>query len=339
MSRGAVLDLVGSLLTRATQPRDNPVKPEASRCAVALLAHDYPARTPAMWNACYGRFGMDCQSVALICRAADLEAVLVAARVDPGFVGGGLGVGLKSEGLPLLDEIDPRARPVGSVNVIQKTAEGRLVGHDTDGEGYVRSLQRHLGVSRDQDLGGFRVLMLGAGGTARAVALALARREAEIVVLNRTAARARELATAVNQVVGRPLCRGGGEDRIRSEAPTADVIVNVSTKGAAGPLEQLAALAPAPLPATEEEVEANLEESRAVLASVSSRTVISEVVLRYGPTPTLALAEERGLSTHDALGMVVHQGAEAFFLVHGDELDRQGVTRDAVVAEMERAVS
>jgi len=289
------------------------------------------------WNACYERFGLPFRNVAMICSAAKLGEVLEALRDDERYAGGGLGVGLKTEALNHLDDLDPLARATGAANLIRKTDEGRLEGHNTDGEGYVRSLQDAVSAP-GWDLVGLAVVILGAGGTGRSIALALAVRGAEIVVLNRTVERAEALAHAVNGFVGRAACRFGGEEQLRVEAPRADVIVNVSTKGAAGPLEGYAALGPAPVPATDARVEENREASRRLLASVQTGTLISDVVLRDGPTPTLTLARALGLPTLDGVGMVIQQGVEAFGLIHDADLRREGIGRDDVARVMRQAV-
>ena len=329
--------MVGSLLTLATRPKGNSAGLDSARYALALLAHDYPALTPAMWNACYRRLGFDVRSTAMLCAPGNLGTVLEALRADERYAGGGVGVGLKAAALLHLDDIDPLAEAAGAVNLIRRTPDSRLVGFNTDGEGYRRSLEERL-AGAGRGLRGLKVLVLGAGGTGQATALALARQGVDLVVLNRTARRAADLAARVNRFVGRPACRAGGEEQLRAEAPVADVIVNVSTVGAAGPLEQYCALAEAPLPATPARVTRNRRSSRELLAALPPGTIISDVVLREGATPTLALAREVGRPTLDGVGMVVHQGVEAFLLLHGDELRDAGIARSDVIAEMEKAV-
>lgn len=329
-------ELVGSLLALAIQPKGNPHHLDSPRYTLPLLAHDYPALTPAMWNACYERFGLGVRNVTMVCAAADLGEVLESLRADDRYAGGGVGVGLKAEALRHLDRIDPLAEAAGAVNLIQKNRDGSLTGHNTDGDGYVRSLEEALETT-GRGLAGLEVLVLGAGGTGRAIALALARQGAQIVVLNRTVPRAESLAAQVNRFVGRAACRAGAETQLRGEAPGADVIVNTSTKGASGALEQYSALAETPVPATPEQVEQNREASRTLLASVRTNTIISDVVLRNGPTPTLALAQELGFPTLDGVGMVVHQGVEAFCLLHDAELQAAGVTKNEVAVEMWKA--
>jgi shikimate dehydrogenase len=332
MAARSAFDLVGSRLAFAAEPKGNPHRLDAPRYTLPLLSHDYAARTPAMWNACYERFGLGVRSVAMLCGIADLAEVLEVLRKDERYAGGGIGVGLKGEVLRHLDRIDPLAKAAGAVNLVQKEPGGRLVGHNTDGDGYVKSLEES-----GRSVAGLKVLILGAGGTGRAIALALARRGSDSVVLNRTTRRAEELAERVNRFVGRPACRAGAEAQLGAEAPSAAVIVNTSTKGSAGPLEEYSALAEAPVPVTEQSLGENREASRRLLASLPRDTIISDVVLRDGPTPTLALARDVGLPTLDGVGMVVHQGVEAFWLLHSGELRETGVTRTEVAEQMWKA--
>ncbi|WP_437886395.1 shikimate dehydrogenase family protein [Sorangium sp. So ce307] len=104
----------------------------------------------------------------------------------------GLGVSMpyKQAVIPLLDEIDPVAARIGAVNTIVND-EGRLRGYNTDWIGAVRALEEVT------QLGGARVLLLGAGGAARAVAFGLAERGAAITIANRDLEKARQLAAAV----------------------------------------------------------------------------------------------------------------------------------------------
>src|SRR5690606_6919802 len=88
-----------------------------------------------------------------------------------------------------LDEITPMARRVGAVNTVIHQ-EGRLIGDNTDGRGFLRSLREELGV----EPGGLRTAILGAGGAARAIAAALLEAGvARLVIANRTGERARSL--------------------------------------------------------------------------------------------------------------------------------------------------
>ena len=109
-----------------------------------------------------------------------------------GLVGVNVTVPLKELVLPYLDEIDADAARVGSVNTICNR-NGKLIGYSTDGAGFLRSL-KEVGQAMDNR----RVYLLGAGGSARAVAFALASHGCFCTIANRTRERADELAAAVN---------------------------------------------------------------------------------------------------------------------------------------------
>jgi shikimate 5-dehydrogenase len=88
------------------------------------------------------------------------------------------------------------------------------------------------------------------------------------------------------------------------------------------------------VPASDGSVEQNRQASRRLLASVGTGTLVSDVVLRDGPTPTLALAHGLGLPTLDGVGMVIHQGVAAFGLVHETEMRQGGIRAEDVAAIM-----
>lgn len=117
---------------------------------------------------------------------------------------------------------DKRASRIGSVNLIQRTAHGALRGFNTDGEGYARSLEEML------PLAGANVVLIGAGGTARAIALSLTERGAQVTIMNRSVSRARTLAVRLGGVAW------AGELDLAELVRRAKVVVNTSTKGARG---------------------------------------------------------------------------------------------------------
>jgi shikimate dehydrogenase len=156
---------------------------------------------------------------------------------------------------------------------------GRLVGDCTDGDGFVRSLERDHGVSP----AGARVLVVGTGGAARSIVEALGRSEpAEIAVVSRSPARAAAAAALA------PMARSGTV----GELGAMDVIVNASPVGMAGGPD------PAGLP-----VPAEL---------LRPSQIVVDIVYEPRLTPLLAAAGERGATTVNGVGMLVHQAALAF---------------------------
>ncbi|MFN7088381.1 MAG: hypothetical protein ACK4NX_00945, partial [Candidatus Paceibacteria bacterium] len=156
-------------------------------------------------------------------------------------------------------------------------------------------------------------------------------------ILNRTVAKAKELAEKINQHLGRDISKFGGEERIAEEVARADVVINVSTKGAAGSLEAYSALAPASLPPTPENIKKNLEEAKRILDLIPKTIVMSDIVLTEKGTPFLNAAKAAGLATLDGVPTVINQGVEAFWILHREELEKKGVTKEEVKAVMAEA--
>ncbi|XXR50096.1 shikimate dehydrogenase [Sorangium sp. So ce381] len=197
----------------------------------------------------------------------------------------GLGVSMpyKQAVIPLLDELDPVAERIGAVNTIVND-DGRLRGHNTDWIGAVRALEEVT------QLRGARVLLLGAGGAARAVAFGLAERGAHVTVANRDLEKARQLAAAVG--------------------------------GAAAPLDDAAALA--------HDHGVLVNTTSLGMAEVDPRSPVPEEVLRegllvmdivYKPmiTELVAAARRRGATAVHGGRMLLHQAAEQFRLYTGRE--------------------
>lgn len=330
------------LLSFAKEPADNPGTLEGlekfQRYAITPIGHDYPGSTPAMWNAVYREFGINAVMMMVVGRPEQAEDILDLFRQDPKYLGGGSGVGFKDEVVKFLDVLDPLAKAIGSVNLIQKLPDGQLKGWNTDGLGYAESLAQLLSMKKE-GLAGKKVVMLGAGGTGMSIAFALAEKGSNLVILNRTVESAITLAERVNTYVGREACRAGGEDQITQEVKDADVVLNASSKGERGKLENYSSLAQATLPATKENLEANQLAAEAVLKTISESTIISDVVLRKNEmTPLIHSAKERGFQTLDGMPMVINQAIKAFVILHGREMKEIGQTEVELAEIMREAV-
>ncbi|XXT10974.1 shikimate dehydrogenase [Sorangium sp. So ce367] len=196
----------------------------------------------------------------------------------------GLGVSMpyKQAVIPWLDELDPVAERIGAVNTIVNN-DGRLRGYNTDWIGAVRALEE---VTR---LGGARVLLLGAGGAARAVAFGLAERGASVTVANRDLEKARRLAAAV----------GGAAVPLDAAAlsPDHDVLVNATSLGMA----EVDPRSPVP----EEWLREGL--------------LVMDIVYKPMITELVAAARRRGATAVHGGRMLLHQAAEQFRLYTGRE--------------------
>ncbi len=120
----------------------------------------------------------------------------------------------KEEAAALVDELTPEARALGAVNCLVPLADGRVLGANTDGQGVVGALR-----GRGVEVSGKRCLVIGSGGAGKAAARALAQAGGALVILNRTEARARALASELG-------CEAGGLDELSIRANDASVIVS-----------------------------------------------------------------------------------------------------------------
>ncbi len=237
------------------------------------------SRSPAMHNAALEALGLDWVYVPFGVAPGDLVAAVAGLRAL-GLVGVNVTVPLKESVLPLLDVVDEDARWIGSVNTIHNR-DGRLYGYSTDGMGFLRSLE-----AAGQRTRGRRALLLGAGGSARAVAYALASRGCHCQIANRTEARAAALALAVNaRYPGAASVAGWG-----GKAAGFDLLVNTTSLG---------------MPPNEESVPALPSNAFA------ARPFVCDLIYVPAQTRLLAAAAAAGCETLNGVGMLVWQGVLA----------------------------
>lgn len=236
----------------------------------------HPSRhslSPAIHNAAFAAAGVDAVYVALDVEASAFKPTIETLRAI-GFLGASVTMPYKEPALELCDEVGDAARLLGSLNTLIPLADGRLRGETTDGEGCVGAL-RGVGV----DPNGKRCIVIGAGATARACIVGLARSgAASIGVVNRTASRADSAALLAADVthVADP-----------SEIPDADVIVHATPAGMGGGAD--VALDPTLL---------------------RSHHVVLDAVYQPLETGLLAAARGVGATCIDGLWMLVHQAVE-----------------------------
>lgn len=189
----------------------------------------------------------------------------------------------KVEVMAHLDEIDEAARLIGAVNTVVNDG-GRLIGYNTDGIGYVRSLKEETGIS----LAGKRILVIGAGGAARGVIYALAKEKpAAIRIANRTKEKAVELARAFSVMTE---TTGVALDDAKKIARETDVIVNTTSVGMY-PHPDVTPLDP---------------------SCFHDGMVVSDLIYNPRITRLLQEARDKGAHIHGGLGMFIYQGAYAF---------------------------
>jgi len=242
------------------------------------------SKSPVMLNRAFRETGVNAVYAAFHVTADRLAAFAEGARAM-GMGGFNVTIPHKTAIMHVLDEIDPTAEAAGAVNTVVRR-EDRLIGYNTDGIGYVRSLKEEAGV----DIAGKRIVVLGAGGAARGILHALARENpAHIAIVNRTASRAEELARSLPAGVPRAAL---GPDDLRGACADADIVINTTSAGMSPNTDEL----PLGIDA----------------AWLKPGAVASDIV--YNPMRTRFLEEavRAGCRAHGGLGMFIYQGACAF---------------------------
>ena len=242
--------------------------------------------SPAMHNELFRRCGVDAAYVTFDVAPERAEEVVPAIRALA-LAGVNLTVPFKERVLPHLDVLGDDARLAGAVNVVVRARDGALVGHNTDGAGYIDALRAELGLG----VVGEDVAILGAGGTGRAVAAAVAAEGARRVTLyNRTPERAARSVDALTQRFGEVVFEACplAADAFAARAGAHTRVVNC-TSGPGAPLVD--ALAVEALPAGCAWTDANYW---------------------MADPPRLAACARRGLRIQRGIGMLIHQGARSF---------------------------
>ncbi|TXS93700.1 shikimate dehydrogenase [Parahaliea maris] len=220
-------------------------------------------------------------------RAVRVELDAFERSVKSFFDGGGCGLNVtvpfKQRAFELADKCSIRAQRAGAVNTLLLAEDGSLLGDNTDGVGLVRDMVANLGWS----LQGQRILILGAGGAVRGVLEPLLREKPRsLTIVNRTADKARELATEFGELGA---IDGGGYELLADRE--FDLVINATSASLQGEMPDL----PGSL--------------------LTARSCCYDMV--YGAEPTVFMrwaALNTAWAVADGLGMLVEQAAESFYL-------------------------
>ncbi|WP_238192020.1 shikimate dehydrogenase [Paenibacillus sp. L3-i20] len=186
--------------------------------------------------------------------------------------------------MELLDDIDAGAKAIGAVNTIVND-NGRLVGYNTDGIGYVRSLKEEAA----PNIAGKQIVVIGAGGAARGITYALLQENpSEITITNRTSSKAEELVASLDG--GSVKLVASSNDKLEALCEGADIVINTTSVG----------------------MFPNVSESPIRGEWMKRGAVASDLIYNPLKTTFLQEAEAHGCIIHGGLGMFIYQGAYAF---------------------------
>ena len=242
--------------------------------------------SPLMMNTAFRRETVNAVYLALQTSKAD--DLFKLAREIP-IQGFSVTMPLKEAILPLLERTDPLSAKIGAVNTVLRAQDGKFYGFNTDVAGIVGPLERRL------SLKGAKVLVLGAGGAARAAVFGCRDKGAEVWILNRTPETAQKLA------------RQSGSKTIKREAVAKfgfDIIINTTPVGMAG-IKAAPVLAPDDLTAR----------------------IVFDLVYNPIETPLLKMARAKGLTAISGVEMFVQQGARQFEIWTGKPAPEEEMLR------------
>lgn len=255
-----------------------------------------PSLSPVFQQAAFDKLGLDVRYEGWHTTEEGLAEVVQELR-DPGKLGANVTIPHKEAVIPLLDELDELSRRVGAVNTIVNQ-EGRLHGHNTDVGGFLRALHEDGGF----DPASKAALVAGAGGAARAIAIALIdARAASVTFINRTFSRASRLVEDLTPYAGDTELRALPDVYASwmGAALGCRLLINCTSVGMAG---------------TQEE-----SESPVPSEVIPSSALVFDLIYRPAKTPLMAAAEARGARTLGGLPMLIYQGAESFQMWTGRE--------------------
>jgi 3-dehydroquinate dehydratase / shikimate dehydrogenase len=251
--------------------------------------------SPAIMNAAFRRENVN--AVYLGLHAKTLKDLLHCVREIP-IHGISVTMPYKQAILSHLDNTDSHTSKIGACNTVVRAQDGKLYGFNTDSSGVVRPLERRL-----NSLEGARILVLGAGGAARAAVFGLKERGSEVYILNRSAAPAKKLAHQARARIMK---------RAELKKFAFDVIINATPVGMGNSRET---------PLQEKEINARY---------------VFDMVYDPAETRLLKLAKERGAQVIPGIEMFVHQAARQFEIWTGKPAPWDEMLRVVLLALQER---
>ena len=260
---------------------------------VGLIGHRLKhSISPLFQQAAFDFLGLDVRYELWETEQKELHTVVEGLRHHLN-LGANVTIPYKSAVLVLLDKLDKEAKRIGAVNTIVNR-DGKLIGYNTDSDGFLRALREDGGFDPDNK----KVIILGAGGTARAVSFALVEAGAKsIVILNRTIESSEALAWDLKVSDTEVVALAWKNSRTVKELAECDLLVNCTSVGMKdSPTEGKSPIG---------------------IGLIPKRALVCDVVYNPMETPLLAAARKAGARTLRGLPMLVYQGAAAFELWTG----------------------
>ncbi len=240
--------------------------------------------SPAMQNAAFEHLKLDCVFLAFKVKPAEVENALRGVR-GLGVCGLNVTMPHKNAVIAYLDEVDETAQFLSSVNTILND-NGKLRGFSTDGAGALNALRES-----GSEPHGKKVLLLGAGGAAKAIAFALAKEAETIVILNRTPEKTKALTEALNARFGKKVKSGAlASDVMKKHMQGADILINATSVG----------------------MHPHAEQSLVAPEWLKPELTVMDIVYNPAETKLAKDAKAAGATVISGVKMLLYQGAASF---------------------------
>lgn len=269
--------------------------PAKTYCIIGDPVHH--SLSPGIQNAAFGALKLNCTYIAFRVPAGELEASVQSLRAIT-IAGFNVTIPHKIAIMEHLDELDATAKKANAVNTVNNI-EGIFKGYNTDIQGFIEPLRRRM-----VDFTGMTVLLLGAGGAARAIVAALSEEKdiAKVIVANREQNKATELARAGENLGLK--CESITFNDVTTASPTADMIVNATPIG----------LGNEPSPVDSDHIKKG--------------SIVYDIVYRPVVTNLIEQAKFAQASIVYGYEMLLEQGAKAFEIWTGLEAPREAMKKN-----------
>ena len=240
--------------------------------------------SPIIHNAAFKELGLNLVYVTFTVTTRELQTAILGAK-SLGLWGLNVTMPHKNAIMNYLDEVDATAKSIGAVNTVLNN-NGRLIGYNTDGNGAMIALQENGVYLKEKKL-----VLIGAGGTAKAIAYQAAQDVEELVILNRTPEKAKKLAEMLQKSFGKKV-KGAAlsSEVLEEELETTDILVNATSVG----------------------MDPDVNSSPVPLSLLRRDLCVMDIV--YNPLETRLAADAKsvGAKVVSGIEMLIYQGAVAF---------------------------
>jgi shikimate dehydrogenase len=240
--------------------------------------------SPIIQNAAFCSLKLDFAYLAFKVSPAEVGNAVAGMRAL-GVVGLNVTMPHKEAVISHLDQIDENAKFLGAVNTIHNR-DGKLFGYNTDGVGALTALKENGANPK-----GKRVLLLGCGGAARAIAYTLSKEADELVILNRTVSEAKELASLLKKTLGKKVVAEElSADKIKAQIADSDILINATSVG----------------------MKPKANQSLTKPEWLKPNLTVMDIVYNPMETKLVKDAKSAGAKVVNGLEMLIYQGAASF---------------------------